>query len=66
MINAYGPTETTVCASMSHPLAGDTAPPIGAPIWNTRCTCSTPGCGRCHPVWRARRTWRASASHGVT
>ncbi|MBG0567780.1 non-ribosomal peptide synthetase [Actinoplanes aureus] len=36
MINAYGPTETTVCASMSGPLAGDAAPPIGAPIWNTR------------------------------
>jgi amino acid adenylation domain-containing protein/non-ribosomal peptide synthase protein (TIGR01720 family) len=36
MINAYGPTETTVCASMSGPLAGDAAPPIGTPIWNTR------------------------------
>ena len=36
MINAYGPTETTVCATMSAPLSGDQAPPIGRPIWNTR------------------------------
>jgi amino acid adenylation domain-containing protein/non-ribosomal peptide synthase protein (TIGR01720 family) len=39
MINAYGPTETTVCATMSRPLsgtAGDAAPPIGGPIWNSR------------------------------
>ncbi len=36
MINAYGPTETTVCATMSEPLAGAYAPPIGTPIWNAR------------------------------
>ncbi|MFL6248357.1 MAG: amino acid adenylation domain-containing protein, partial [Thermoanaerobaculia bacterium] len=36
MINAYGPTETTVCATMSAPLAGNDAPPIGRPIPNTR------------------------------
>jgi amino acid adenylation domain-containing protein/non-ribosomal peptide synthase protein (TIGR01720 family) len=34
MINAYGPTETTVCATMSSPLDGSGAPPIGGPIPN--------------------------------
>jgi amino acid adenylation domain-containing protein/FkbH-like protein len=34
MINAYGPTETTVCATMSGPLTGAMAPPLGRPIWN--------------------------------
>src|SRR5260370_3201215 len=32
MINAYGPTETTVCATMSGPLSGDVAPPLGSPV----------------------------------
>ncbi|HXC65697.1 MAG TPA: AMP-binding protein, partial [bacterium] len=36
MVNAYGPTETTVCATISAPLSGSQAPPIGSPIWNTR------------------------------
>ncbi|MFI2203104.1 amino acid adenylation domain-containing protein [Streptomyces sp. NPDC020192] len=36
MINGYGPTETTVCATLSEPLASDTAPPIGQPISGTR------------------------------
>ena len=36
MVNAYGPTETTVCATISAPLSGALAPPIGRPILNTR------------------------------
>ncbi|HEX8936194.1 MAG TPA: amino acid adenylation domain-containing protein, partial [Pseudonocardiaceae bacterium] len=37
MINSYGPTEATVVASWTPPLvAGDTRPPIGSPILNTR------------------------------
>ncbi len=35
-INAYGPTETTVCATMTGPLSGSGAPPVGTPITNTR------------------------------
>ncbi|KPI18992.1 amino acid adenylation domain protein [Actinobacteria bacterium OK074] len=36
MANAYGPTESTVCATISVPLAGDQAPPIGRPVTGTR------------------------------
>ncbi|MGW4551986.1 amino acid adenylation domain-containing protein, partial [Streptomyces violaceorubidus] len=36
MLNAYGPTESTVCATISAPLAGRTAPPIGRPVPHTR------------------------------
>ncbi len=32
MINAYGPTEATVCVSVSDPLSGVGAPPIGRPV----------------------------------
>ena len=32
LVNGYGPTETTVCATMSDPLAGSEAPPIGSAI----------------------------------
>ncbi|MDR5744905.1 amino acid adenylation domain-containing protein [Caballeronia sp. LZ029] len=36
LINAYGPTEVTVCATMSDDLAGQLAPPIGRPVWNSQ------------------------------
>ncbi|MFG2905863.1 amino acid adenylation domain-containing protein [Kitasatospora sp. NPDC048286] len=36
MVNAYGPTESTVCASMSSPLSGRIAPPMGRPVPDTR------------------------------
>ncbi|PAZ12591.1 non-ribosomal peptide synthetase, partial [Streptomyces sp. SA15] len=36
MANAYGPTESTVCATISVPLSGDQAPPIGRPVAGTR------------------------------
>nr|WP_037679926.1 non-ribosomal peptide synthetase [Streptomyces griseus] len=36
MANAYGPTESTVCATISVPLSGDQAPPIGRPVDGTR------------------------------
>ena len=36
MVNAYGPTEITIAATLSGPLSGAGAPPIGRPVWNTR------------------------------
>ncbi|MEH0418318.1 amino acid adenylation domain-containing protein [Streptomyces sp. B21-083] len=36
MVNAYGPTESTVMATMSRPLGGREAPPMGAPVIGTR------------------------------
>jgi amino acid adenylation domain-containing protein len=36
LIHAYGPTETTIVSTMSAPLSGNEAPPIGKPILNTR------------------------------
>ncbi|RPE39192.1 amino acid adenylation domain-containing protein [Streptomyces sp. Ag109_O5-1] len=36
VVNAYGPTEATVCATISEPLSGGAAVPIGRPIDNTR------------------------------
>ena len=36
MVNGYGPTEATVCVTLSDPLDGSGAPPIGRPVWNTR------------------------------
>ncbi|MFD5064793.1 amino acid adenylation domain-containing protein [Streptomyces sp. NPDC058394] len=35
-INGYGPTETTVCATLSPPLFGGGAPPIGRPTVGAR------------------------------
>ncbi|CAH9414784.1 hypothetical protein SGL43_01796 [Streptomyces globisporus] len=36
MVNAYGPTEATVIATMSRPLSGRTAPPMGGPVVGAR------------------------------
>ncbi|MBD3009883.1 non-ribosomal peptide synthetase [Streptomyces sp. 5-10] len=36
MINAYGPTESTVCVSLSEPLSGAVAPPIGTALGTAR------------------------------
>ncbi|MEW1626075.1 amino acid adenylation domain-containing protein [Streptomyces sp. NPDC089173] len=36
MVNAYGPTEATVMATMSRPLSGRTAPPMGGPVAGAR------------------------------
>src|SRR6185437_7176570 len=36
LFNAYGPTETTVCTTISGPVSGAEAPPIGGPNWNVR------------------------------
>ncbi len=36
MFNAYGPTEITIAATLSWPLTGQGAAPIGRPVWNTR------------------------------
>ena len=36
LIHAYGPTETTIVSTMSAPLSGRQAAPIGKPILNTR------------------------------
>lgn len=36
MINAYGPTEATVGVTISDPLSGPEAPPLGRPVWNTQ------------------------------
>ena len=36
LIHAYGPTETSIVSTMSAPLSGRQAPPIGKPIMNTR------------------------------
>ncbi|WP_024806403.1 non-ribosomal peptide synthetase [Nocardia sp. BMG51109] len=36
MINAYGPTEVTVAATMSRPISGAAAPPIGTPVRGSR------------------------------
>ncbi|MEU1823300.1 amino acid adenylation domain-containing protein [Streptomyces abikoensis] len=35
-LNGYGPTETTVCATLSAPLSGGGAPPIGRPTVGAR------------------------------
>ncbi|GIF09357.1 non-ribosomal peptide synthetase [Actinoplanes siamensis] len=35
LINAYGPTEATVIVTLSDPVSGDAAPPIGRPTANT-------------------------------
>ncbi|MFJ8663640.1 amino acid adenylation domain-containing protein [Streptomyces sp. NPDC093795] len=35
LINAYGPTETTVCVTLSDPLSGSAAPPIGTRVEGT-------------------------------
>ncbi|NLU73385.1 amino acid adenylation domain-containing protein [Streptomyces sp. HNM0575] len=36
MVNAYGPTEVTACVTMSAPLTGAGAPPIGGPLRGVR------------------------------
>jgi amino acid adenylation domain-containing protein len=37
MVNGYGPTETTVAATVSRPLSGGAAAPIGRPLPDTQC-----------------------------
>jgi pristinamycin I synthase 3 and 4 len=49
MINAYGPTETTVCATMSEPLSGAVAPPLGTPVEGTAVYVLDPSMRECAP-----------------
>ncbi|AFU01083.1 hybrid non-ribosomal peptide synthetase/type I polyketide synthase [Nocardia brasiliensis] len=37
MLNGYGPTEATVCVTLSKPLDGSVAPPIGRPLPGVSC-----------------------------
>ena len=63
--NLYGPTEYTI-NTLGAGTADSTTPTVGKPIFNTRATSWTPGCGRSRPASSASCTSPAPAWPAAT